>query len=101
MIFTDRIHAGRELAAALADYSIREEVLNDRVVVLALPRGGVPVAAEIADKLALPLDLLLVRKLGVPGHEEYAMAISAADSGVLLTTLGGLSSGVVLLGPPP
>ena len=51
MIFTDRIHAGRELAAALADYSIREEVLNDRVVVLALPRGGVPVAAEIADNL--------------------------------------------------
>lgn len=78
MIFTDRIHAGRELAAALADYSIREEVLNDRVVVLALPRGGVPVAAEIADKLALPLDLLLVRKLGVPGHEEYAMGAIAS-----------------------
>lgn len=78
MIFTDRLHAGRELAAALADYSIREEVLNDRVMVLALPRGGVPVAAEIAAKLALPLDLLLVRKLGVPGHEEYAMGAIAA-----------------------
>lgn len=78
MIFIDRIHAGRELAAALADYSVREEVLQDRVVVLALPRGGVPVAAEIADKLALPLDLLLVRKLGVPGHEEYAMGAIAS-----------------------
>ncbi|WP_373185332.1 phosphoribosyltransferase [Halopseudomonas sp.] len=78
MHFTDRIHAGSELAAALADYSVREEALNGKIIVLALPRGGVPVAAEIADKLALPMDVLLVRKLGVPGHEEYAMGAIAA-----------------------
>lgn len=84
MLFTDRIHAGRELAAALADYSVKEQVLNDKVIVLALPRGGVPIAAEIADKLALPLDILLVRKLGVPGHEEYAMGAIAAGGLIYL-----------------
>lgn len=84
MLFTDRIHAGSELAAALADYSVREEALNDKVIVLALPRGGVPIAAEIADKLALPMDVLLVRKLGVPGHEEYAMGAIAAGGLIYL-----------------
>ncbi|MBS7543637.1 phosphoribosyltransferase [Ancylobacter oerskovii] len=67
MLFEDRIDAGRRLAATLAAYRSR------RPVVLALPRGGVPVAAEIARSLAAPLDLLLVRKIGLPGHSELAI----------------------------
>ncbi|CAM4139532.1 phosphoribosyltransferase family protein [Vreelandella rituensis] len=79
MIFTDRIHAGAELAAALADYAG-----HDNTILLALPRGGVPVAAEISRELNLPMDLMLVRKLGVPGHEEFAMgAIAPGDHRVL------------------
>jgi predicted phosphoribosyltransferase len=66
MPFTDRIDAGRQLANALAHYK------NDRPVVLALPRGGVPVAAEIATSLEAPLDLVLVRKIGVPYQPELA-----------------------------
>lgn len=73
MIFTDRIHAGSELATALADYAGRANT-----IVLALPRGGVPVAAEISHELRLPMDLMLVRKLGVPGHEEFAMGAIAS-----------------------
>jgi len=65
-MFSDRAEAGRRLAEALAPLGLREPV------VLALPRGGVPVAAEIAARLGAPLDLILVRKLGVPGHEELA-----------------------------
>src|SRR5213076_768313 len=61
--------AGRYLATKLADYAGRPDVL-----VLALPRGGVPVAYEVARALGAPLDVFLVRKLGVPGHEELAMA---------------------------
>jgi predicted phosphoribosyltransferase len=67
MPFTDRIDAGKRLAAALAPY--REA----NPVVLALPRGGVPVGAEIAKALGAPLGLMLVRKIGVPGHGELAM----------------------------
>ncbi|MBL4833885.1 MAG: hypothetical protein JKY26_07920 [Pseudomonas sp.] len=67
----------RELAAALADYSIREEVLNDKVVVLALPRGGVPVAGEIADKLALPLDL--PKQYDFIIHYDETSALQALD----------------------
>ncbi|QJD60352.1 phosphoribosyltransferase [Pseudomonas sp. gcc21] len=75
MLFTDRAHAGQELAKALSDLAGQPEL-----IVLALPRGGVPVAAEVAKALGLPLDILLVRKLGVPGHEEYAMgAIAGGD----------------------
>ncbi|MFG1359505.1 phosphoribosyltransferase [Xanthobacter pseudotagetidis] len=67
MPFADRRDAGRRLAAALAH-------LRDAApVVLALPRGGVPVAAEVAQALGAPLDLVLVRKIGVPGAEELAM----------------------------
>lgn len=73
MLFRDRIDAGRRLAAALSDYAGRADV-----TVLALPRGGVPVGAEIAEKLRVPLDLCLVRKLGLPGHEELAMGAIAA-----------------------
>lgn len=69
----DRVAAGRGLARLLEHY--RD---HPRAIVLALPRGGVPVAWEIARELALPLDLLLVRKLGMPGHEEYAMGAIAS-----------------------
>jgi putative phosphoribosyl transferase len=72
--FRDRRHAGELLAGALVDdYGGRHDV-----VVLGLPRGGVPVAAEVARRLGAPLDVLLVRKLGVPGHEELAMGAIAA-----------------------
>ena len=73
MIYRDRRHAGRELAARLGRYSGRDDVL-----VLALPRGGVPVAFEVAQALQVPLDVFLVRKLGVPGHEELAMGAIAS-----------------------
>ncbi|MGZ3496341.1 MAG: phosphoribosyltransferase [Vulcanimicrobiaceae bacterium] len=66
--FLDRREAGQVLARALKDYANHSDV-----VVLALPRGGVPVAYEIANALHAPLDVLTVRKLGVPGHEELAM----------------------------
>lgn len=71
--FEDRIVAGRELARALAAYRGRKDL-----VVLALPRGGVPVAARIAAYLDAALDLMIVRKLGLPGHEELAMGAIAS-----------------------
>jgi predicted phosphoribosyltransferase len=67
MMFQDREDAGRQLATALLKYKSRH------VVVLALPRGGVPVAAEVAARLEAPLDLVLVRKIGVPTQPELAM----------------------------
>lgn len=73
MIFKDRTDAGRKLATRLTRYADREDVL-----VLALPRGGVPVAYEVAKELKAPLDIFLVRKLGVPGHEELAMGAIAS-----------------------
>ena len=74
--FRDRREAGRVLAQELAAYARRPDV-----VVLALPRGGVPVAYEVARALGAPLDVFLVRKLGVPGHEELAMG-AVATGGV-------------------
>jgi putative phosphoribosyl transferase len=71
--FRDRFHAGRHLAGALATYAGQPNLL-----VLALPRGGVPVGYEVAKALHAPLDLILVRKLGVPGHEELAMGAIAS-----------------------
>lgn len=65
-MFIDRAEAGRKLADALEKMELAEPV------VLALPRGGVPVAAPVAERLDAPLDLVLVRKIGVPGHEELA-----------------------------
>jgi predicted phosphoribosyltransferase len=83
MRFTDRTDAGRRLADRLAGCSGRPDL-----VVLALPRGGVPVAYEVASRLGAPLDIFLVRKLGVPGHEEVAMgAISEGDVEVLSVEL--------------
>jgi len=67
MPFIDRTDAGRRLAKALASYKSR------KTVVLALPRGGVPVAAEIAEALGAPLDLILVRKIGAPSQPELAL----------------------------
>jgi predicted phosphoribosyltransferase len=72
MLFQDRADAGRQLAAKLSRYAGRSDVL-----VLALPRGGVPVAYEVAQALHAPLDVFLVRKLGLPGHEELAMGAIA------------------------
>ena len=73
MGFRDRVDAGQKLAARLTEYAGRPDVL-----VLALPRGGVPVGAEVARALSVPLDVFLVRKLGVPGHAELAMGAIAA-----------------------
>ena len=71
--FADRVEAGQVLAAKLSAYRDRDDVL-----VLALPRGGVPVASEVARALNVPFDVFVVRKLGVPGHEELAMGAIAS-----------------------
>ena len=76
MVFKDRVDAGRQLTQKLSKYQGRQDV-----VVLALPRGGVPVAAEVARGLGAPLDVFLVRKLGVPGHPELAMG-AIAEGGI-------------------
>jgi putative phosphoribosyl transferase len=74
MAFKNRSDAGRKLAAVLAEYK------DLQPVILALPRGGVPVAAEVASRLKAPLDLILVRKIGVPFQPELAMG-AVADGG--------------------
>jgi predicted phosphoribosyltransferase len=71
--FADRREAGKELATRLVAYRGQPDV-----VVLALPRGGVPVAFEIAEALQAPLDIFLVRKIGMPGHPEYAIGAIAS-----------------------
>lgn len=71
--FVDRDHAGRLLGIALSRYRGQPEL-----IVLALPRGGVPVAARVADSLGAPLDVCVVRKVGVPGHEELALGAIAS-----------------------
>src|SRR5690349_2362100 len=73
MIFANRTEAGRSLAWRLEKYAGRDDV-----VVLGIPRGGVPVAFEVAEALHLPLDVFLLRKLGVPGHEELAFGAIAS-----------------------
>jgi putative phosphoribosyl transferase len=75
-LFADRTAAGRELAEALHEYRGQE-----KVIVYGLPRGGVPVAYEVATSLRAPIDVLIVRKLGVPGHPELAMG-AVASGGV-------------------
>ena len=79
MLFRDRTDAGRKLADRLAAYANYPNAM-----VLALPRGGVPVAFEVAEALNLPLDIFVVRKLGLPGHEEFAIgAIASRGARVL------------------
>jgi predicted phosphoribosyltransferase len=79
MIFVNRSEAGKTLASRLGNYADRSDVL-----VLGIPRGGVPVAFEVANALRVPLDVLVLRKLGVPGHEEFAFgAIAPGGTRVL------------------
>jgi putative phosphoribosyl transferase len=73
VLFRDRVEAGQALAKELDEYSNRSDV-----VVLALPRGGVPVAYEVAVKLHAHMDVFLVRKIGAPGHEEFAIGAIAS-----------------------
>ena len=75
MIFRDRTDAGKILAGHLGQYANRRDV-----VVLALPRGGVPVAFEVAEKLNAPLDVIIVQKLGTPGQEELTMGAIASGN---------------------
>jgi putative phosphoribosyl transferase len=90
--FTDRADAGQALAAEMRDHAGRDDV-----IVLALPRGGVPVAYELARELDAPLDVFLVRKLGVPGREELAMGAIATGGGLVfnqdVVQLAGLDEG--------
>jgi putative phosphoribosyl transferase len=93
--FRDRAEAGDVLASLLGHYAGRDDVL-----VLALPRGGVPVAARVAEALGAPLEVFVVRKLGVPGHEELAMG-AIASGGVLVRNeevVGRLGLGEAVLG---
>jgi putative phosphoribosyl transferase len=93
-VFADRRDAGRRLAHRLGDLSDAGErelrpgagVTRHDVVVLGLPRGGVPVAAEVAAALGAPLDILVVGKVGVPGHEELALAAVADDGTVVVNS---------------
>ena len=78
-VYRDRRHAGTVLASALAKYAHRDDV-----VVLGLPRGGIPVAFEVAKALGAPLDVFVVRKLGVPGYPELAMGAIASGGVVVL-----------------
>jgi putative phosphoribosyl transferase len=77
MHFEDRVDAGKQLAEALKGYR------SENMIILALPRGGVPVGAEVAQALNVPLDVLVVRKLGVPGQDELAMG-AIGPSGVVV-----------------
>ncbi|UXN71552.1 phosphoribosyltransferase [Devosia neptuniae] len=91
-LFTDRREAGRRLAKAVAALGLSDPI------VLALPRGGVPVALEVALALRAPLDLLLVRKLGAPGHEEYGIGalVDGADPQIVLN-----DEAMAIIKPPP
>ena len=82
IIFQDRRQAGRALAQVVRE-ELAGELVAEGAVVLGLPRGGVPVAFEVASGLHLPLDVLVVRKLGVPGQEELAMG-AVAGGGVVV-----------------
>ena len=85
-VFRDRRHAGRVLATHLEQYRGRPGLL-----VLALPRGGVAVGFEVARELLAPLDIFVVRKLGVPGHEEYAMGAIASGGVKVMNPMPGLT----------
>ncbi|HSV36180.1 MAG TPA: phosphoribosyltransferase family protein, partial [Ramlibacter sp.] len=83
--FPDRREAGRVLASRLEDYRGRDDLL-----VLALPRGGVAVGFEVAHALQAPLDVFVVRKLGFPGHEEYAMGAIASGGVRVMNPMPGI-----------
>src|SRR6266516_4882083 len=87
--FRDRAEAGRMLAESLREYAGRDDV-----VVLGLPRGGVPVAYEVAGALEAPLDVFVVRKLGVPGQEEFAMGAIASRGVIVLDEATTRSLGI-------
>ena len=84
MTLRDRTAAGQSLVEPLLKYAQRDDV-----IVLGLPRGGVPVAYEIASALEVRLDVMLVRKLGVPSHEEYAMGAIASGGSQCAAHSGG------------
>lgn len=86
--FRDRLDAASQLAGLLAPYRQAD------AVVLGLPRGGVPIAAGVAEALGLPLDVLVVRKLGVPGHEEVAMGAVGEERAVVINDDIVASSGI-------
>lgn len=90
--FRDRRDAGRQLAAALARFRAAEPVI------LALPRGGVPVGFEVARALGAPLDILLVRKIGAPGHEEFGLGAVVDGRNPQLVLNEGI---VAMVAPPP
>ena len=94
MLFSDRAEAGRILASRLANYRERADVL-----ILGLPRGGIPVAFEVGSALGVPVDVFVVRKLGVPGQEELAMgAIATGDVQVLnYAVVNGLRIGAATI----
>jgi predicted phosphoribosyltransferase len=85
-MFRDRVHAGRLLAGELTDLAGSSEA-----VVLGIPRGGVIVAAEIADKLGLPLDVVVTSKIGAPGNPEYAIGAIDADGAITQNVYAGYS----------
>jgi predicted phosphoribosyltransferase len=89
-VFRDRRDAGRVLAGLLTHFHDRDDV-----IVLGLPRGGVPVAHEVASALRAPLDVFVVRKLGLPGHPELAMGAIASGGTTVLNDDVARSSGVL------
>jgi len=89
MIYQDRREAGKLLARSLERFAGRADI-----VVLALPRGGVPVGLEVAEALGAPLDVFIVRKLGVPGHEEYGMGAVASGGVIVLNEEATRSLGI-------
>src|SRR5260370_21606663 len=95
-LFRDRRDAGRFLAGLLERYRDRPDA-----VVLGLPRGGVPVAYEVAAALGAPLDVFLVRKLGVPGREELAMGAIASGGGTGPNAAVGRGPGIPPHADPP
>src|SRR5919198_5580881 len=89
MYFRDRADAGRILATSLVEYAGRPDL-----IVLALPRGGVPVGYEVARALRAPLDVFLVRKLGAPGQPELAMGAIASGGAVVVNQEGVRALGI-------
>lgn len=88
-MWTDRVEAGRELAEKLVGRGYAE---RDDVIVLGVPRGGVEVAREVADRLGAPLDVVVVRKIGAPGNSEYAAGAVDPDGNVYPNTDAGYSA---------